>query len=282
MELVTRRMDEMTSREIQAYFSSGGDLVLIPFGPISGHGAYTTTGMHAHWAEALSLLIARKADGLIYPAVNACFAGATRSFRGTVSFTIAEQAELLAKVAGILLEQGFRRVVLVAGTNPEDTGGLAAARTVFDSTGKPVWFITARQVLERSGAKKLFDGYPGKLGEAVIDQACLKILGRPRPIPCPEMAMDGDHDEPDQPAEIAGDLLELRRWGAAGFRYFEERQHGLHGTVGLACGGVSDIDLAVQALHRCADAVLPALERLGHYGSWIEGKPFEYIIPQGH
>ena len=45
-------MDEMTSREIEFYLKSGGDLVLIPFGPISGHGALIPVGMHAHWAHA--------------------------------------------------------------------------------------------------------------------------------------------------------------------------------------------------------------------------------------
>ena len=62
--LVSRRMDEMTSREIELYLKAGGDLVLIPFGPVSGHGALIPVGMHAHWAHALSILIAEKANGL--------------------------------------------------------------------------------------------------------------------------------------------------------------------------------------------------------------------------
>lgn len=280
MDLVTRRMDEMTSREIESYFQGGGDLILIPFGPISGHGSYTTVGMHGHWAEALSLLIAQKANGLVYPAVNACFAGATRTFRGTVSFTIAEQAAILTKVACILLQQGFKRVVLVAGTNPEDTGGLVAARTVFDLTEKPVWLVVARQILETSGAKKLFDNYPGELGEAVIDQASLKIVSRLRPVPNPDLAKKACASESDQPVEIEDDMRELRKWGSVGFRYFEERQHGLHGTVGLKNHGVDDVDLAVEALNQCADAVLPALDHLGHYCQWVSEQPIQYIIPE--
>jgi hypothetical protein len=275
-------MDEMTSREIEEYFENGGDLILIPFGPISGHGANTTIGMHGHWAEALSLLIAQKANGLVYPIVNSCFAGATRTFRGTVSFTIAEQTAILTKIACILLEQGFKRIVLVAGTNPEDTGGLTAARDVFDLTEKPVWFIIARQILDTSEAKKLFDNYPGRLGEAVIDQASLKILGRQRPIPYPEWAKRTNYDESDQPAEIMDDIKELRRWGNVGFRYFEERQHGLHGTVGLTHNGVCDIDLAVEVLEKCADTVLPALHNLSHYCEWIANQPYKYIIPVDH
>src|SRR5262245_7280457 len=59
----SRRMDEMTSREIENYLNAGGDLVLIPFGPVSGHGALIPVGMHVHWAHALSVLIAEKANG---------------------------------------------------------------------------------------------------------------------------------------------------------------------------------------------------------------------------
>src|ERR1051325_8238187 len=65
---VTRRMDEMTSREVELYLKNGGDLVLVPFGPVSGHGAFIPMGMHAHWANALGVLLAEKAGGLIFPA----------------------------------------------------------------------------------------------------------------------------------------------------------------------------------------------------------------------
>src|SRR5690348_7945422 len=89
-EPATRRMDEMTSREVEFYLKQGGDLVFVPFGPVSGHGALIPMGMHAHWATALSVLLAEKANGLVFPTTYACFAGATRTFRGTVSFPIDE------------------------------------------------------------------------------------------------------------------------------------------------------------------------------------------------
>ena len=96
---VSRRMDEMTSREIELYLKAGGDLVLIPFGPVSGHGALIPVGMHVQWAHALSVLIAEKANGLVFPVTHCCFAGATRTFRGTVSFTVEEQVTVLKRIA---------------------------------------------------------------------------------------------------------------------------------------------------------------------------------------
>src|ERR1043166_2702622 len=80
---MTRRIDEMTSREVDAYIQAGGDLAFVPFGPVSGHGPFIPMGMHGHWANALSVLLAEKANGLVFPATFTCFAGATRTFRGT-------------------------------------------------------------------------------------------------------------------------------------------------------------------------------------------------------
>src|SRR5437016_4521568 len=72
----TRRIDEMTSREVESYIKDGGDLVFVPFGPVSGHGPFIPMGMHAHWANALSVLLAERANGLVFPATFTCFAGA--------------------------------------------------------------------------------------------------------------------------------------------------------------------------------------------------------------
>jgi creatinine amidohydrolase/Fe(II)-dependent formamide hydrolase-like protein len=273
----SRRMDEMTSREIESFLNSGGDLVLIPFGPISGHGALIPVGMHALWSQALSVLIAEKANGLVFPPTHCCFAGATRTFRGTVSFTVDEQVTVLKRIASTLQKQGFRRTVLVGGTNPEDTGGMVAARELFDETEKPCWFVSASRALELPEVKALFDGYPGKFGETQISLASLKILGRERPIPLENWAREKKPEGSDQPEEIAADVRAMRKLGAVGFRYHEESEHGNHGNAGIVWKGRSDVDLAVDVLHKSADAVIPALSRLAHYVDWLERHPASFI-----
>ena len=279
--LQTRRMDEMTSREVELYLQGGGDLVLIPFGPVSGHGAFIPMGIHGHWAQALAVLLADRANGLVYPPVFACFSGATRSFRGAVSFPVTEQAQILERVVGVLQQQGFKRIVLVAGTNPEDLGGTVAARQVFDRTEKPVWLLIGERLLHDPAVHALYEKYPGSFGETQIGLASLKILGRERPIPCPEWAREKKVDtDPDQPQEIAEDVRALRAFGTVGFRYFEEANHGNHGMAGLTFEGQSDIDLAVHVLEKSADTAAPALNNLGHYADWLEKHPFQYIVPK--
>ena len=140
-KLFTRRMEEMTSREVEFYLKEGGDLVFIPFGPVSGHGAFIPMGIHAHWANALCVLMAEKADGLVFPPTYTVMAGATQTFRGTVHFTVGEQVAILKKIAMNLYKADFRRIVLVGGTTPENMGGWIAVRELFDETGHPFWFI---------------------------------------------------------------------------------------------------------------------------------------------
>jgi creatinine amidohydrolase/Fe(II)-dependent formamide hydrolase-like protein len=279
--LQTRRMDEMTSREVELYLQGGGDLVLIPFGPVSGHGAFIPMGIHGHWAHALAVLLAERANGLVYPPVFTCFSGATRSFRGAVSFPVTEQAQILERVVGVLQQQGFKRIVLVAGTNPEDLGGTVAARQVFDRTEKPVWLLIGERLLHDPAVHALYESYPGNFGETQIGLASLKILGRERPVPYPEWAGEKKVDtDPDQPPEIAEDVRALRTFGTVGFRYFEEANHGNHGMAGLTFDGQSDVDLAVHVLQKSADTAAPALDNLGHYADWLEKHPFQYIVPK--
>jgi hypothetical protein len=274
----TRRIDEMTSREVELYIKEGGDLAFVPFGPVSGHGPFIPMGMHAHWANALSVLLAERANGLVFPATFTCFAGATRTFRGTVSFSIAEQVSVLKRIASTLHAAGFKRTVLVAGTNPEDTGGIIAARSLFDETEIPYFYLQASRLLEDPQIKAMHAGYAGNFGETVVEMASLRILGRERPIPMADWARETKPaNHPDQPPELVEDTRQMRRVGAVGWRYSDEKQHGGAGTVGMTFKGKSDIDLAVEVLHKCADLALPAIASFTHYQKWLSEHPMEYI-----
>ncbi len=274
----SRRMDEMTSREVESYIKDGGDLVFIPFGPMSGHGPFIPMGMHAHWANALSVLLAEKANGLVFPATYACFAGATRTFRGTVSFSMEEQILVLKRMASTLHAAGFKRTVLVAGTNPEDVGGIIAARALFDETEVPYFYIQGSKLIDLPEIREMYKGYPGNFGETVIEFAALRILGRERPIPVPNWTKEPKPaNNPDQPEAIQADFRRMRRVGAVGWRYMEETHHGAGGTAGIPFQGKSDIDVAVDVLHKCAELALPALESFAHYQKWLADHPMEYI-----
>jgi hypothetical protein len=279
VNLPTRRLDELTSREVEFWMREGGDLALIPFGPSSGHGALISLGIHAHWAHALALLIAERANGLVYPPVYTVYSGATRTFRGAVSFSITDQVDILVRLAKKLYKQGFKRTVLVAGTTPENFGGMVAARELFDTMEVPFWMIEGERLIHLPEVKAIYEGYPGSFGETLLGLASLKILGRERPIPCPSWSKEikPDDGEGDQPREITKDVNTLRGFGAIGWRYLEEKNHGNHGTAGITWRGRSDIDMTVEVLEKCAEMVVPAMENLKHYQAWLERHPVRFI-----
>src|SRR6185295_14343129 len=112
------------------------------------------------------------------------------------------------------------------------------------------FYLQASRILEDPQIKAMYAGYPGNFGETVIELASLRILGRERPIPLADWARETKPGNSlDQPSEIAEDVHQMRRVGAEGFRYFEEKQHGGHGTEGITFKGKSDIDLTVEILH---------------------------------
>src|SRR6185295_13867901 len=115
-------LDRLTSREVEERMKTS-DCVFVPHGPISGHGPWTTLGVHAHGAEAVATLLARKCGGFVYPTVFTAFAGATRMYPGTVPFSYEFHLQILKAVVRSLHGQGFERIFLVAYTNPEDAAG---------------------------------------------------------------------------------------------------------------------------------------------------------------
>jgi creatinine amidohydrolase/Fe(II)-dependent formamide hydrolase-like protein len=273
----SRRIDELTSREVEFYLRDGGDIIFIPFGGVSGHGALIPMGMHGHWANALAHLMAKRTNGLIFPLIPTVFVGATRTFRGSVNFPVEEQVAILKRVANTLYDGGFKRPVLVTGTNPEDNGGTIAARALFDQMERPFLMIQGSKLLSHPDVRPLYSGFPGNFGETQICLASMKILGRERPIPMARWSKEKKPEDHDQPAEIRDDVEALKRVGAVGWRYHEEGNHGNHGNAGIVHEGKLDIDLAIEVLEKSADVAVPALKNLSRYSQWLDKHPMRYI-----
>ena len=273
-------LDRLTSREVEERMKST-DVIFVPHGPISGHGPWTSLGVHAHGAEAVSVLLARKCGGLVYPTVYTAFAGATQLYPGTVPFSYEFHAQVLKAVARSLHGQGFGRIFLVAYTNPEDAAGLVAARDLFDLEGElPVAALVATKGMSSEPVKALLADYPGSAGEAIIDYAAVRLLGHERPIAEPELAKKGLKSGEDQNPEIREAVRILRGRGTRGFRYDSEREHSSHGTVGLTYRGQPDLELGLKLLDALADYHLPAVEALKIHRDYLKAHPPKRIEKQ--
>ncbi len=274
------RLDLLTSREVGEWMKTN-DVVFVPHGPISGHGPWTTLGVHTHGAEAVATLMARKCNGLVYPPIFTCFAGATRLYPGTVPFSYEFHVQVLKAVVRSLHAQGFGRIFLVAYTNPEDTAGLAAARDLFDMENEiPVAALVATRGLETASVSTLLADYPGSAGEAIIDYAAMRLLQHERDIAEPALAKVGLKSGEDQNPEIRDAIRALRSRGTRGFRYDTEREHASHGTVGLTWWGQPDIELGLKVLEALADHLLPAVEALKQHRDYLKEHPAHRIETQ--
>src|SRR5262245_15702526 len=277
------RLDLLTSREVGEWMKTN-DVVFVPHGPISGHGPGTTLGVHAHGAEAVATLLARKCDGVVYPPVFTCFAGATRMYPGTVPFSYEFHIQVLKAVVRSLYAQGFGRIFLICYTNPEDAAGLIAARDLFDIEGEiPVASLVATKGLSTEPLKKLVADYEtrgGSAGEAIIDYAAMRVIGHERAIAEPELAKVGLKGGQDQNPEIKPTVDTLRSRGARGFRYDTEREHSSHGTVGLMHQGQPDIELGLKVLDALADYLLPAVDALKKHRDYLKAHPARRIDKQ--
>jgi creatinine amidohydrolase/Fe(II)-dependent formamide hydrolase-like protein len=274
------RLDLLTSREVGEWMKSN-DVIFVPHGPVSGHGPWTTLGVHTHGAEAVATLMARKCNGLVYPPIFTCFAGATRLYPGTVPFSYEFHIQVLKAVVRSLHTQGFGRIFLICYTNPEDTAGLVAARDLFDIEGEiPVASLVATKGLTSEPLRRLLADYSGSAGEAIIDYAAMRLLGQERPIAEPELAKVGLKSGQDQNPEIRDAIHALRLRGTRGFRYDTEREHSSHGTVGLTHQGRPDIELGLKILEALADYLLPAVEALKKHRDYLKAHAPQRIEKQ--
>ena len=273
-------LDRLTSREVGDWLKTN-DVIFVPHGPISGHGPWTTLGVHTHGAEAVATLLARRCNGLVYPPVYTAFAGATRLYPGTVPFSYEFHIQVLKAVVRSLHAQGFGRIFLICYTNPEDAAGLIAARDLFDIEGEiPVASLVATRGLSSEPVKKLLADYKGSAGEAIIDYAAMRLLGHERAIAEPALARVGLKGGRDQDKAIQGTVTTLRQRGARGFRYDTEREHSSHGTVGLTYQDKPDIELGLRILEALADYLLPAVEALRKHRDYLKAHPPRRIEKQ--
>ncbi len=274
------RLDLLTSREVGEWMKTN-DVIFVPHGPISGHGPWTTLGVHCHCAEAVATLLARKCNGVVYPPIWTCFAGATRTYPGTIPFSYEFHIQMLKAVVRSIYAQGFGRIFLICYTNPEDAAGLCAARDLFDIEGEiPVASLVATRGLQSERVKALIADYQGSVGEAIVDYAAIRVLHQERSIVEPDLAKAGLKGGQDQNPAIRETVNVLRARGTRGFRYDAEREHSSHGTVGLTYNGQPDIELGLKILDGLAEHLLPAVEALKRHRDYLKEHPAKRLEKQ--
>lgn len=135
----TRFLPKMTNNEVEEYLDRN-DLIFVPVGVTELHGALPLDS-ETVIAEALSKILAEKADGLVLPHLNYFYAGATAIGRGTVQVSVRSGIDYLLEVVRSLKRQGFGRIIFVTLHGPAYLTVGPVLRDFFDETHTPALYL---------------------------------------------------------------------------------------------------------------------------------------------
>lgn len=172
-EMRTRILTEMTNGEAEEYLGRN-DIIFLPLGVTETHGGMPL-GCETVAAQAFALRMAEAADGLVLPDLSYLYPGSTVTGRGTVSMSITRGVSYLKDICRSLINQGFKRQILLSCHGPAYLTGSTAVREIFEETKIPILYIDMMQPMMKAniGFDKLGDLMYGAYG----------IMGRLEAVP---------------------------------------------------------------------------------------------------
>ena len=141
----TRLFNRLTNREVESYLARR-DVIFVPVGTVEMHGALPLD-CETVLPEAIALLLAQKADGLVLPNLPYFFPGATANGRGTINISIRDGMEYLRAITKALMKIGFRRIIYVSYHAPSKLTIEPVARDLFAETHMPLVYMDAFMML---------------------------------------------------------------------------------------------------------------------------------------
>jgi creatinine amidohydrolase len=182
-----RIFQEMTSPELAAAIDAG-DVVVIPVGSIEQHGPHLPVDTDIRLPVSTALAAARRRDYLIVaPPVSWGLSGNHTEFAGYLTLRSSTFMALLHDLCTSLIDQGFRKIVLIVGHAGNKPAVSLVVNEVMHNTGVPVVWINniglGRETFQRMRASGLGgDWHAGELETALVlhDRPDLvKLAGSP-------------------------------------------------------------------------------------------------------
>ncbi len=212
----TRFLPKMTHDEVCDYVKRN-DIIFVPFGTVEVHGTFPLD-VEQTSAEAVSLLMAEKVDGLVLGQLPYFFCGATPMSPGSIQMPVSTGLPYLNAIAHSLLNQGFRRQIYVSSHGPAFLTGGALVVDFFDETKCPISYIDVANVADFVRDKGISCSWDD------FFYGCYEILDRKN-----ELVVDPDLPTPEKtPSKSVLENTDLfHRYahgsGSVGF-YFDEPQ----------------------------------------------------------
>ncbi|RDD62190.1 creatininase family protein [Ferruginivarius sediminum] len=148
------RLAHMTQDEVARAIDSKR-LVILPTGATEAHGPHMPIDTDSHQAEHIAVLLAKRIDAVVAPAVCYGVSKTFENFPGTISLSIPVYQELVYEVCAALIRSGFEHVLILNGNRPNGTANDAVARRLVDDLDEQFNFkVTAFSYWE-PGAKQI-------------------------------------------------------------------------------------------------------------------------------
>ncbi|RLE93623.1 MAG: hypothetical protein DRN04_06250 [Thermoprotei archaeon] len=239
------------------------DIAYIPIGSTEGHGYHLPMSTDTYVAEAVSLLASEKTGGLVYPPIHYSFAGATSSFKGTVTIPLRLLSELVKEVAKCLWSQGFRKIFFVSIHGPNEIALKTAVRELYEYDEVLAVYFNPYSVIRE---KVLREGFDEAWLEASVLYAALKVLGKSHLI---KKYLEKKSEEKKIQIPGLGEIA--KRGGYTGFRYVDFTQH-------LPWRPNIDPEKGLELLKEAADTLVELSISLEKYINYLKEKSFKYYI----
>ncbi len=196
IKMRTRMLPSMTNYEVESYLTRN-DIIFVPVGVNEMHGAMPLDIEYV-MAEAYSRLMAESVDGLVLPNLVYFTAGGTVIGRGTVYMSMQDSMNYLKSICYSLLNQGFRRIILVPAHGDSKIIINAVISQFLDETKCPMLFLDPRDALRKNGVdlpRHDFSDtdtatHDDHIGCATLDLGCYNICGRIDDVPTGEEVND--------------------------------------------------------------------------------------------
>jgi len=124
-------LSKMTGDEVEAYLDRGGDTIFIAVGVVECHGTLPID-CETIGPEAYAVALAEKYDAVAMIDLPFFYPGGTVVSNATIHLTIRQTMDWLTVICRSLIDQGFKKLVLISGHGPSATSINAFIRDFYE------------------------------------------------------------------------------------------------------------------------------------------------------
>ena len=243
----SRYLSELTTPEIEQYLSASPSTAILPVGSVEMHGPHMPTGTDTLIAAAVAVRLAESANGLVLPAIQYTWAGATDGFAGTFSMPPELARQTVEAVVLKAHRMGFGRQVLLSHHGGNRCVLELAVRRTYEMHHIPVAYIRVSTPTCPQAAEAL-SGLNASAAECSMMLGALDVLGKGGLY----REQDLRYDDPGPPHPQSG--RDVRAAGALVGQFNQDvRQHVAPSVRISREKGVAFIDAQVRGIAEVLD-----------------------------